>query len=269
MVFPVGDDNADRTSFPVLNVIFIAINVFVFVVLQGMGSNLQFTYAFSTVPAEIVTGRDLVTEDETVTINSGAGPRQVRVPGLPETPIPVYLTMLTSMFMHGGWAHLLGNMWFLWIFGDNIENDLGRGRYLAFYLLCGVLASLAHVMMNTSGPSSTIPSLGASGAISGVMGAYLVLHPTRRVTVILFRIITQVPGFVAVGLWFVFQIISSLGVLGGMQSGVAYGAHIGGFIAGAALAKPFMYQRGETARAPLERREHRGGTRWGGRGRPF
>jgi membrane associated rhomboid family serine protease len=147
------------------------------------------------------------------------------------------------MFMHGGIAHLLGNMWFLWIFGDNIEHDMGRVRYTIFYLLCGLLASLTHVFVNASGPSALIPSLGASGAISGVMGAYLVLHPRRRVTVIMIRFVTQVPGFVAVGLWFVFQIVNSLGLLGGMDKGIAYGAHIGGFIAGAALAYPFLFGR--------------------------
>ena len=220
-------------------------------------------------PAEIVGGRDIVTGDRTVNVNSVDGPRRVLVPGLQETPIPVYLTILTSMFMHGGWAHLLGNMWFLWIFGDNIEDDLRRGRYVAFYLLCGILASLAHVLMNASGQSANIPSLGASGAISGVMGAYLVLHPGRRVTVLLFRIVTQVPGFVAVGLWFVFQIISSLGMLGGMQSGVAYGAHIGGFVAGAALAKPFMFKRDETQRKPTEGRGRSGGSHWGMRRPPY
>jgi membrane associated rhomboid family serine protease len=202
-----------------------------------------------------VTGRDVVTENRTVEMNSVNGPQQVVVPGLQETPIPVYLTMLTSMFMHGGIMHLLGNMWFLWIFGDNIEQDLGRVRYLLFYLLCGILASLAHVLLNASGPSSLIPSLGASGAISGVMGAYLLLHPGRRVIVLLFRIVTQVPGFVAVGLWFVFQLISGIGMLGGggVESGVAYGAHIGGFVAGAALAKPFMLGRGQDRREPRPR----------------
>ena len=239
MVFPLGDDNSDRTSFPVVNVVLIVANILVFVFLQGVGGNPDFTLAFSTVPAEIVSGRDAVTEDRTIQVSSPGGPQQVRVPGLKATPIPVYLTVLTSMFMHGGIAHLLGNMWFLWIFGDNIEQDLGRMRYILFYLLCGVLASLAHVMLNASGAGSMIPSLGASGAISGVMGAYLVLHPQRRVTVLLFRFVTQVPGFVAVGLWFVFQVISGLGMLGGMESGVAYGAHIGGFIAGVALVKPF------------------------------
>ena len=254
MIFPMGDDNSDRTTFPVVNIALIAINVLVFVVFQGMGSNLEFTYAFSTVPAEILSGTDKVTENETVEVDTPEGRQQFEQPGLQATPVPVYFTLLTSMFMHGGIAHLLGNMWFLWIFGDNIENDMGRWRYIVFYLLTGLLASLTHVFMNASGPSSMIPSLGASGAISGVMGAYLLLHPKRRVTVLMFRFVTQVPGYVAVGLWFVFQVISSLGVLGGMETGVAYGAHIGGFIAGAALAKPFMLGRSK-AEPPRDRYE--------------
>lgn len=246
MVFPLSDDNRDRTSVPVVNVTLIVINVFVFVVLQGMGENIDFTYAYSTVPAEIVSGKDLVSDDRMVRMDTAIGPQEVMMPGLRPTPVSVYLTLLTSMFMHGGIAHLLGNMWFLWIFGDNIEHDLGKGRYLAFYLLCGLIASVAHVVMNTQGPSATIPSLGASGAISGVMGGYLVLHPRRRVTVLLFRLVTEVPGFVAVGIWFVFQIVASLGLLGGIQEGgggVAYAAHIGGFIVGALLAKPFTIGR--------------------------
>jgi len=248
MVFPIADDNTDRSSFPLVNISLIIANIFVFVVLQGMGSNIDFTYAYSTVPAEIVSGEDLVSDDRIVRMDTGRGTQEVKVPGLRETPVSVYLTLLTSMFMHGGLMHLAGNMWFLWIFGDNIEHDLGRARYLAFYLSCGLLASLAHVVMNTQGESALIPCLGASGAISGVMGAYLVLHPHRRVTVLLFRIVTQVPGFVAVGIWIVFQIISSMGVLGGMGSGggVAYGAHIGGFIVGAVLAKPFMLGKNHT-----------------------
>jgi membrane associated rhomboid family serine protease len=167
------------------------------------------------------------------------------VPGLQETPIPVYLTLLTSMFMHGGIAHIAGNMWFLWIFGDNIEDDLGHGRYLGFYVLTGILASLAHVAVSAGGPNADVPSLGASGAISGVLGAYLLLHPHRQVTVLLLRIIVTVPGYAAVGLWFVFQLISGLGLLGGSAhgGGVAYAAHIGGFIAGAILAKPFLIGR--------------------------
>jgi membrane associated rhomboid family serine protease len=239
MVLPLGDDNRDRGSFPVVNVVIIAINLFVFIALQGLGNNLGFTYAFSTVPAEIVSGRDVVTEDRVVEQMTTEGMQRVRVPGLQRTPVPVYLTLLTSMFMHGSIMHILGNMWFLWIFGDNIENDMGRGRYAAFYLLSGIAASLAHVAVSAGGESATIPSLGASGAISGVMGAYLLYHAYRRVTVLLVRIIMDVPGWVAVGLWFLFQIVSSLGVLGS-NDGVAYAAHIGGFIAGVALSPLFM-----------------------------
>lgn len=239
MVFPLSDDNSDQTVFPAVNIGLIVANVLVFVLLQGMGKNEKFTLAFSTVPAEILTGKDVISQDQIVPMMTVQGWVGVPVPGLQETPIPVYLTLLTSMFMHGGLMHLLGNMWFLWIFGDNIEQDLGRVRYLAFYLVCGVLASLTHVFLNTSAPSAFVPSLGASGAISGVMGAYLILHPHRRVLVLLLRIVTEVPGYVAVGLWFVFQLVSGLGMLGGQQTGVAYGAHIGGFIVGAVLARPF------------------------------
>ena len=174
MVFPIGDDNTDRASFPVVTIVFIAINVLVFVLLQGGGTNDKFTYALSCVPAEIASGRDIVTEDHPVRVDTPAGPREVMAPGLKPTPIPVYLTLLTSIFMHGGWAHLLGNMWFLWIFGDNIEDDMGKPRYIVFYLLTGLLASLAHVLLNLA---SQIPSLGASGAISGVMGGVLVAAP--------------------------------------------------------------------------------------------
>src|SRR5262245_40009333 len=148
MVFPIADDNSDRHSFPVVNVVLIALNVIVFVLLQGMGSNDNFTLAFSTVPREIVTGKDVVTDDRVVTATTSEGPVQVRVPGLKRTPVPVHFTLLTSMFMHGSIMHLLGNMWFLWIFGDNIENDLGKLRYTIFYLLTGLLASLTHVFMS-------------------------------------------------------------------------------------------------------------------------
>ena len=220
-MLPIGDDDSDRRSAPLINYVLIAINILVFVFLQGMGGNEKFTYAFSTVPAEILTGKDIA-----------AGV-------LEPTPVPVYFTLITSMFMHGGWAHLLGNMLFLWVFGDNIENRIGHIRYLIFYLVCGIIASLSHVFV--SGSDSLIPSLGASGAISGVLGGYLLLFPSRRVRVIMGRGITTVPAFVALGIWIVFQVISQLGVLGGDQGGggVAYAAHIGGFVAGLALIKLF------------------------------
>ena len=251
MILPLADDNSDRTSFPVVTIVLIVINAFVFFVLQGMGNNLDFTYAFSTVPAEITSGSDLVTEDRVERILHQGQEYEVQITGLKPTPGSVYLTLLTSMFMHGGIAHILGNMWFLWIFGDNIENDMGKPRYIGFYLLCGLLASLTHVFLNMD---SQIPSLGASGAISGVMGAYLVLHAQRRVTVLLFRIITHVPGWVAVGLWFAFQVISSMGFLGG-SGGVAYGAHIGGFIAGAVLCKVFTFGRYVKTESLVDRRK--------------
>ena len=241
MVFPISDDNSDRRIVPVVNYLLIAINVFVFVVFQGMGGNETLTYKLATVPAEIKTGKDIVTEDRVV-VDPVSG-QKYAAPGLQPTPGSVYLTLLTSMFMHGGIAHLLGNMWFLWIFGDNVEDRMGHVRYLAFYLLTGIIASLSHVVMNLNGPSSLIPSLGASGAISGVMGAYLALCPSRRVRVLMLRVVTEVPGYMAVGLWFLFQLISGMGLLGGGSEGdgVAYAAHVGGFVAGLLLARPFLF----------------------------
>jgi membrane associated rhomboid family serine protease len=245
MVFPIGDDNTDRDSFPIVNVTLIAVNVFVFVFLQRLGDNDRVTYAWSVVPEEIVTGRDLVTPGQEVTDPVSRQP--VWVPGLQPTPGSVYLTLLTSMFLHGGLLHLLGNMWFLWVFGDNVEDRLGKGRYLLFYLLCGVLASLAHVWLTVAtGHDTRTPCLGASGAISGVLGAYLVFFPQKRVTVILFRVLAEVPAFVAVGTWFLFQLITGLGALGDASragGGVAYAAHVGGFVAGLALAPLFALGR--------------------------
>ena len=260
MVFPLSDDNRDRRSVPVVNIGLIAANVLVFVLFQGMGSNEAFTMSFATVPEEIVTGRDVVTPPQIDEVQTPEGIRKVKRPGLGRTPIPVYLTLITAMFMHGGLAHLAGNMWFLWIFGDNIEDDLGRVRYLLFYLLSGILASLAHVAVSASGPQAEIPSLGASGAISGVMGAYLVLHPLSRVTVLMFRVVMDVPAYVAVGLWFLFQLVSGLGMLGGTNTGggVAFAAHIGGFIAGAALIHPFLIGR----RPAIDQRLEPPGPEW-------
>ena len=236
MVIPLFDDNSDRQRIPFVNYAFIAINILFFVFLQQFGENTKFTYTYSTVPEEIVTGKDIETQPETIPTENG--PREL--PGLQKTPLSPYLTLITSMFMHGGLMHILGNMLFLWIFGDNIEDYLGHIRYFCFYIICGVLASLAHVLTTyLIGDNQRIPSLGASGAISGVLGGYLLLFPNRRVTVILFRFLTEVPAFIAIGLWFVFQIISSLEMFSGRSVGVAYGAHIGGFLVGLALVKVF------------------------------
>lgn len=155
-------------------------------------------------------------------------------------------SLLTSMFLHGGWMHLLGNVWFLWVFGDNIEDILGRGKYLAFYLLCGAIGGIAHVL---SSPASALPAIGASGAISGVMGAYMLRFPHSRVkTLIVFVIFIttiEVPALLMIGYWFVMQLFSGVGHLAmasGDQGGTAWFAHIGGFLAGILLIR-FMPQR--------------------------
>jgi membrane associated rhomboid family serine protease len=148
--------------------------------------------------------------------------------------------LLTSMFLHGGWMHLIGNMWFLWVFGDNIEDILGHSNYLFFYLLCGLAGGIAHIVLN---PGSTVPAIGASGAISGVMGAYLLKYPGSSVTTLVFFILTvEVPALLIIGYWFVTQIFSGLGSLaasGAQQGGTAWFAHIGGFIAGCVLIQIF------------------------------
>lgn len=254
MVSPIGDDNAGRTTTPLVNYVLIAVNVLIFVFFQGLGAeDNKFTYAWATVPQEIVTGRDIVTPDRVVTVEPTN--QRMRIPGLQPTPGSVYLTLLVSMFMHGGLMHLFGNMLFLWIFGDNLEDRLGHARYLVFYLLTGALASLAHVFSTVAfsegGSGMLVPSLGASGAISGVLGGYVLLFPHNRVRVFLFRFLTEVPAYVALGLWFLFQFVSGLGILGGgaQEGGVAYAAHIGGFVAGLALVKLFAVGRAATAGA--------------------
>lgn len=250
-MLPLGDDNRDRRSWPIVNLGLIIVNIVVFVLFQGLGANDDFTYAWSTVPREIVTGKDVVSQNQTV--QDPLTGETVVSPGLRSTPISVYLTLLISMFMHGGLAHIAGNMLFLYIFGDNVEDYLGPGRYLIFYLVCGVLASLAHVGTTVAlGQDMEIPSLGASGAISGVLGAYLLLFPNRRVQVIMLQVLTEVPALVAVGLWFVFQLVNGLGLLGGAPSdGVAYAAHIGGFVAGLVLVKVFAAGKDDLRSAPL------------------
>ena len=238
-MIPIGDeDTGGRPGIPYVNLAIIAINVLVFLY-QLVDPN--FTNGYSAVPAEITSGMDIVgqfpidTPDGTFLIDEAAG------------PTPIWLTLLTSMFMHGGWLHIGGNMLFLFIFGDNIEKAYGHIKYLGFYLVCGIIAGLAHVL---SQPDSIIPSLGASGAISGVMAGYLVLFPTNRVRVLLALGIVllrpiMVPAIVMIGVWALLQFINGLGAIAvtDQTSGVAYWAHIGGFVAGVVitfLAKPFL-----------------------------
>ncbi len=239
-MFPIGDDNSDRTITPYVNYIFIGINILVFVLLQQIGSNDEFSYAYSLVPKEITDGVDItgvqIVRDSLG--NTGEVPHYA-------TPLPVYFNFLSSMFMHGSIMHIFGNMLFLWVFGDNLENMLGHIRFAAFYIVCGIAAALAQIMMDTD---SIIPMLGASGAISGVLGGYLLLFPTRRVRALIFNFLTEVPAFIALGLWIVYQIVSGYLTPAG-TGGVAYAAHIGGFIAGLVLIKVFAIGTGNKTSA--------------------
>ncbi len=233
-MFPLGDDNSDRTIQPIVNYLFIGINILVFIFLQGLGGNEAFTYAFSLVPKEITSGID-ITGVQVVRDSFGHTGEIHHY----ATPLPVYFNFLSSMFMHGDIMHIFGNMLFLFIFGDNLENMMGHVRYAAFYVVCGIAAALAQVIMQTD---SIIPMLGASGAISGVLGGYLLLFPTRQVRALIFNFMTTVPAYVALGIWIVFQIIQGYFSNPG-SGGVAYAAHIGGFVAGLALVKVFTIGR--------------------------
>jgi len=234
-MFPIGDDNSEITVTPYVNYLFIGINILVFVLLQQLGSNDEFSYAFSLVPREVTTGVDL---QGVIPVTNAAGQVLGEIQHF-ATPLPVYFNFLSSMFMHGDIMHIFGNMLFLWIFGDNLENLLGHIRFAAFYIVCGFAAALAQVVME---PSSAIPMLGASGAISGVLGGYLVLFPQRQVRALIFNFLTTVPAFVALGLWIGYQILLGFLAPAG-QGGVAYAAHIGGFIAGVVLIKLFALGR--------------------------
>ena len=233
-MFPIGDDNSDRIRTPFVNYIFVGINILVFLLLQQVGSNETFTYAFSLVPQEITSGVDL-TGVQVVRDSLGNTGQISHV----ATPLPVYFNFLSSMFMHGDVMHIFGNMMFLFIFGDNLENLLGHVRYALFYIVCGFAAAVAQILMDTD---SVIPMLGASGAISGVLGGYILLFPQRKVRAIIFNFLTTVPAFVALGIWIVYQLIIGYMTDPG-TGGVAYAAHIGGFFAGLALVKVFAIGR--------------------------
>jgi membrane associated rhomboid family serine protease len=221
---PLSDDNSQRRTTPIVTWALIAINGLVWFLQLSAGE--PFTNGYSTVPYEITHGVDLIGTQNVV-----AG-GQVFPIHLYAGPHPIYLTLLTSMFMHGSWMHILGNMLYLWIFGDNVEDLLGHGRYLVFYLICGLAASLAQVFV---GPNGYVPSLGASGAIAGVLGAYLIKYPKNQVRVLALRFITTMPAYIVLGFWIVLQVFSQVGSSASEASGVAYMAHIGGFAAGVIL----------------------------------
>ena len=235
-MFPIGDENEPGGRRAPITLLIIVLNfaVFLFLQLPEADQDRQpFTYGYSTIPYEITHNVDLVRparatiDGQPVLIDEEPGPR------------PIQLTLLTSMFMHGGWLHILGNMWFLWIFGDNVERRFGSILYALFYLGFGVVASFAQIWV---GPNSVIPNLGASGAIAGVLGAYLAMFPSNRVTIVVFRFIPfVVPAIVAIGMWALIQFINGFGqiAVSDESGGVAYMAHVGGFVAGLLVALLF------------------------------
>jgi membrane associated rhomboid family serine protease len=231
-MFPYKDENPTERP-AVITVAIIIANVLAFILLQGAGSEGQL--ARSVCDLGLIPGQILQTA------KPGSGVELA--PGLVclVDPVPKYWTVLTSMFMHGGWFHLIGNMLFLWVFGNNIEDAMGHGKFLIFYLLCGTAAAAAQTFVS---PHSLVPMVGASGAISGVLGAYLLLYPKVRVhTLIILPIyITTVaiPAWVMLGYWILLQVLSGLVRLTELEKGgVAFFAHVGGFVAGFLLVRLF------------------------------
>lgn len=246
-MLPIGTDDSDLRDPPWLTWLIIAINVFVFVMLQGMGRNEFFTYRYSLVPYEFLSGHDLVTQGEYL-VDATKMEVIAEIPfgviKLAPSPDPVYVTLLTSLFMHGSLMHLLGNMLFLWIFGRHLEDSLGKVRYLVFYLVAGAAASLIHIIFNQDVPGSIIPTLGASGAISGVMAGYIMLFPHKLISTLVGFLPVEVPAWVFIGIWIAFQVINGTGAFGDPTGGgIAYAAHIGGFVIGLALIVPFSTGR--------------------------
>jgi membrane associated rhomboid family serine protease len=216
-MFPIGDERVPGGPPAVVTFGLIALNVAAFLIelTQPSEAALQsFIQAWGVVPREYSLMQDLP-------------------PGI---PLPFWSTLLTSMFLHGGWMHLGGNMLYLWIFGDNLEKTMGAVRFAAFYIVCGLAASLAHIVF---GPGSSVPAVGASGAISGVLGGYLILFPNNRVRVLTRGGVAHVPAIVVLGFWILIQFINGIGSMATTSEtgGVAYMAHIGGFVAGLALVK--------------------------------
>jgi membrane associated rhomboid family serine protease len=208
-MFPIGDDNSSRKTFPIVTYILIALNVLFFFVELSGGD--PFIMRWSLVPRRFLAN-----------------------------PVADGLTLFTSTFMHAGWAHLGGNMLYLWIFGDNVEDSFGHFKFTLFYLLCGIGATAAQMAFNAG---SNVPNLGASGAIAGVLGAYILLFPGGKVRVLLGRGVVPMPALVVIGFWIVLQFVSGIGSISNTADtgGVAYMAHIGGFIAGFVLT--FLFRK--------------------------
>jgi membrane associated rhomboid family serine protease len=222
-MLPIGDEN-DHAGIAFVTITVIGLNVLAFLneINRPAQAVQAFIFAWGVVPVEYAAGGDLP----------------------PYIPYPFWTTLLTSMFLHGGWGHLGGNMLFLWIFGDNIEHRLGHLRFILFYLACGLAASVAHIVFNSG---SAIPAVGASGAISGVLGGYLLMFPRNQVYVLTWGGVMAVPAIFMLGLWIVTQFINGVGSIAATEEtgggGVAYMAHIGGFAAGLVLAPLFAMGR--------------------------
>jgi len=242
-MFPIRDDNPSVLT-PVVTAAIVALNVAAWALVQGFGTNPALTNsvcALGLIPGELLQN---VRPGTSVPLGPGVACVLSH---------PNWLTPLTSMFLHGGWFHLLGNMWFLWLFGNNVEDSMGHGRFAVFYLLCGLAAAAAQVLSN---PASPMPMVGASGAIGGVMGAYIVLYPRVRVHMLLFfgfyLTTAAVPAYFMLGYWFLLQLIGGTAGLASEGGGVAFWAHVGGFIAGAGLILVFR-DRELVARHPYSR----------------
>lgn len=227
-MFPIGDQNRQGHITPIVNYVLIAINVAVFVYQISLGSEeaiQSFINTYGVIPQEIVARQDLY-------------------------------TIFTSMFMHGGWAHIFGNMLFLWVFGDNVEDAFGHLGYLVFYLLTGIMASVAHIVLNVGSP---IPSVGASGAISGILGAYIIFFGGNAIRVLIGFFVTIVPAWMMIGLWAAQQFIATYGSVARTEQttgGVAYAAHAGGFLAGLIIAVVLRGMLGRPEQRPATNRGH-------------
>jgi len=231
-VIPLKDYNPTR-RFPVVTVLLIAVNVYVYFLVQRPSddsvSQLRFNYSYAAIPCEVIDREPLSEEEVTRTLERGDTESCVHDDASPPV-FPdknVYLALLYSMFLHGSTLHIAGNMLFLWVFGNNIEDRMGPVPYIAFYLAAGLVASAAHILVQ---PNSTIPVVGASGAVAGVMGAYLVLFPQVRILTLFFFILRDIRAKWLLGIWFVLQFFTN------PAAGVAWVAHVGGFVFGALVA---------------------------------
>lgn len=243
MFFPYKDDNP-RIVVPFVTYAIIALNLIVFFYQMGLdfAAGQEFTLSFGLIPA---TFTDLPRGDITIAYAqylSEATNSRIFFDATPNSP---YLTVFTSMFMHGGIMHLFGNMLFLWIFGDNVEGALGHVKYVVFYLLCGIGAAVGQIFIDVN---SMVPMIGASGAIAGVLAAYMLRYPRARIHIFVFLIVIfttiKIPAYIVIGIWFATQVLSGIGTLGiDTSGGVAWFAHIGGFITGILLERFFKYVR--------------------------